>query len=383
MRNRYTLVWSIVGVVLGGCAERDLTAPELATELDPSFSQNGGGSPGAVYTMTNSAAGNAVLVFDRSSDGELGSPTAYATGGSGTGAGLGSQGALILTRNGRWLLAVNAGSDEVSVFRVGSSGLTLTDRVASGGDRPISVTAHGRLVYVLHAGATSNITGFTLSHDGELSPLAGSTRPLSTAAPDPAQLEFDPHGRQIVVTEKATNRILTYEVQSDGTVAPAIVHAAAGMTPFGFTFSRNRLIVSEAFGGAANASATSSYVLGGGDLDVVSSSVGTTETAACWAVVTKNGKFAYVTNTGSGTVSGYRVANDGSLTLLDDDGVTGTTGPGSSPIDAALSVNSKFLYVLNAGNRSISAFRVQADGGLTALAAVTGLPAGSVGLAAH
>jgi 6-phosphogluconolactonase (cycloisomerase 2 family) len=382
MRKRYPVV-ALVGIVLGGCAERDPTAPEQPSDIEPAFSTSGGGNAGAVYTMTNSAAGNQVLVFPRRANGRLGSPAAYATGGAGTGSGLGSQGALILTDNGRWLLAVNAGSDDVTVFRVGHSGVTLTDRVGSGGDRPISVTAHGELVYVLNAGGASNITGFTLSSRGDLSPIEGSTRPLSTAAPDPAQLAFDPRGRQIVVTEKATNRILTYEVHGDGTVAPAIVHASAGMTPFGFTFSRNRLIVSEAFGGAPNASATSSYILSRGDVDVVSASVGTTETAACWAVVTNNGRFAYVTNTGSGSVSGYRVASNGSLTLLDGDGVTGVTGAGSAPIDAALSVNSRFLYVLNAGSHTISAFRVKSDGRLKSLTVESGLPAGSIGLAAH
>jgi len=156
-----------------------------------------------------------------------------------------------------------------------------------------------------------------------------------------------------------------------------------GATPFGFAFARNgTLVVSEAFGGAPDASALSSYRLdGAGALHVVSASVGTTETAACWVVITENGRFAYTTNTGSGTVSGYRVHHSGALSLLDPDGVTGTTGAG--PIDMALTNNSRFLYTLDGPAGGISAFRVNADGSLTAQTGVAGLPAGANGLAAR
>jgi 6-phosphogluconolactonase len=140
------------------------------------------------------------------------------------------------------------------------------------------------------------------------------------------------------------------------------------------------LIVSEAFGGAVNASAVSSYELADdGSLEVISPSVPTTETAACWIVVTRNRHFAYASNTGSGTLSGYRVSRDGGLSLLDPDGVTAVTGPG--PIDMALSVNSRFLYSLNSGDGTISAFRVNHDGSLSPLPGVTGLPSGANGLA--
>jgi 6-phosphogluconolactonase (cycloisomerase 2 family) len=138
--------------------------------------------------------------------------------------------------------------------------------------------------------------------------------------------------------------------------------------------------VSEAFGGAAGASAASSYELAeDGDLQVISPSVPTTETAACWVIVTRNGRFAYVSNTGSGTISGYRVVRNGTLHLLNDDGVTGTTGPG--PIDLAMSRSSRYLYSLNSGDGTISAFRVNANGSLNALPGVSGIPAGANGLA--
>jgi 6-phosphogluconolactonase (cycloisomerase 2 family) len=309
------------------------------------------------------------------------------TGGLGTGSGLGSQGALVLSDNQRWLFAVNAGSNEVSLFSVSNQGLSLSDTIASGGELPLSLTVSGNLLYVLNGGGSGNITGFMIANNGELSPIADSTRHLSNegvgAAPGPAQISFAPDGHQLIVTEKATNLILTYQVGQDGRPSTATAQASAGETPFGFEFSkRNTLIVSEAFGGAAGASAVSSYALNDGNLQTVSASVPTHQTAACWLVVTGNGKYAYTTNTGSSTVTGYAVANDGSLGLLDGDGVTGHTTPGGAPIDAALSRNSQYLYVLSGGTNTVTAFEVGADGSLTSIGDVN-IPAGSVGIAAR
>ena len=141
------------------------------------------------------------------------------------------------------------------------------------------------------------------------------------------------------------------------------------------------LIVSEAFGGGIDASAVSSYTFGtNGALSVVSASVPTTETAACWVAVTNNGKFAYAANTGSASVTGYRV-DKASLSILNTDGKTGNTG--TTPIDAAVSRNSQFLYTLTDGSHTISAFTVrQDDGSLSPVSGAAGLPVGTVGLAA-
>jgi 6-phosphogluconolactonase (cycloisomerase 2 family) len=326
--------------------------------------------------MDNAAAANHVLAYSRGADGSLSFLGEFDTGGIGTGGGLGNQGALVLSSGGRWLFACNAGSDEISVFRVTPHGLELTDKVGSGGRRPISLALHRNLLYVLNAGGlvgdVDNVTGFLFS-DGELSPLADSTRSLSADNTDPAQINFSPDGNVLVVAEKATSIIDTYTVNDDGLIDEHQQFASVGQTPFGFAFRRDTLIASEAFGGAVNASAVSSYELADdGSLQVISPSVPTTETAACWIVVTRNGRFAYASNTGSGTVSGYSVSSGGSLSLLDADGVTGVTGLG--PIDMALSVNSHFLYALNSGDGTISAFRVNHDGSLSSLPGVAGIP---------
>lgn len=361
---------------------REATSPTDPMLRSASLSK-GGSDVGAVYTQSNSAAGNAVIVFGRSADGSLTPAGSFATLGNGTGAGLGSQGAVTLSDDGEFLFAVNAASNSITSFAVDGTSLTRISTVASGGTLPISITVHDDLLYVLNAGGTENITGFRISSAGGLTQLAGSSRPLSGTGVGPAQVGFDPSGRSLVVTEKNTNRIDVYAVGRNGYASAPTVNPSAGQTPFGFAFNQHGvLIVSEAFGGAVDASAVSSYTLGGGgSLSVVSASVPTTETAACWVAVTNNGKFAYAANTGSASVTGYEVRKGG-LEILNANGKTGNTGV--TPIDAAVSRNSQFLYTLTAGSHAISAFSVrQNDGSLTGVSGAGGLPVGTVGLAAR
>ncbi len=333
-----------------------------------------------VYTMSNATSGNAVLVFEQRGD-TLVPAGSFPTQGTGSGGGLGNQGAIALSEDGETLLAVNAGSNEVSVFQVHEHGLRLTDKVSSGGVSPISIAIHEDWVYVLNGGGTGNITGFLLTKHDTLTPIPGSTRSLSGQATAPAQIEFNPEGDTLVVTEKATQIIDTYTVDEDGVATGPFSQPSSGATPFGFSFNkRGVLIVSEAFGGRANASAVSSYVLRKGVLGLRSGSVPDFQSAACWIVVTRNGKFAYTSNTGSNNISSYRVGRDGTLTLLE--AVAAATG--AAPIDMALSGNSKTLYVLNAVARTIDVFRVDRwNGELTLLSSLSGLPAGANGLVAR
>jgi 6-phosphogluconolactonase (cycloisomerase 2 family) len=182
-----------------------------------------------------------------------------------------------------------------------------------------------------------------------------------------------------VVTEKATSTIDTYIVGPDGLASDPISHPSSGATPFGFDFGkRGELIVSEAFG------AVSSYLaVPDGSLPVITASAPTHQAAPCWIVVTQNGQFAYTTNAGSGAISGYCIAPDGSLQLLHADGITAITGSGTTPVDMAQSINSRYLYVLLRGSGAIGAFQVQADGRLSFLGAAGTLPASVTGLAAR
>ena len=335
-----------------------------------------------MYTMSNASSGNAVLAFEQRGD-TLIPAGSFPTQGTGSGGGLGNQGGMVLSDDGETLFFANAGSDEVSIFRVHDNGLTLADKVSSGGVRPISIAVHEDWVYVLNAGGSGigNITGFVLTSRDTLKPIPGSTRPLSGPATAPAQVEFNPEGDTLVVTEKATNIIDTYTVDDYGIATGPVSHASSGITPFGFSSNkRGILIVSEAFGGAANASAVSSYALHKGSLRLLSASVPDLQSAVCWIVVTKNGKFAFGSNTGSNNISSYSVGRDGTLTLLAS--VAASTG--AAPIDMALRGNSKFLYVLNATAHSIDVLRVdRGNGQLTQVTSVSGLPTGANGLVAR
>jgi 6-phosphogluconolactonase len=333
-----------------------------------------------VYTSTNGAAGNKVLVFDRAGDGSLSPAGSIATGGNGTGGGLGNQGALAVSKGGRFLYVVNAGSDSISTFKLRHGDLKLADVTPSGGDQPISLTVRRGLLYVLNAGS-GTIAGFTSAHNGGLSPLAGSTEPIGGAGP--AQVEFSTDRRTLVVTNKDTNTIDTFAVGADGTPGPAQSQPSEGDTPFGFGFDkRGHLIVSEAFGGAPGASAVSSYSLdSSGLLTTISPSVPDHEAAACWIAITKNGRFAYTTNTGSGSISSYSIDRDGSLGLLEQ--VAAATGTGSAPTDMAQTSSSRLLFALLPGTGEVASYRVAGDGGLTPVDQAGGVPASASGLAAR
>ena len=337
-----------------------------------------------VFTSTNAVAGNELLVYAPAAAGGLTLQARLSTSGNGTATGLGNQGAVTLSRSGRHLFVVNALSNSVSTFAVRRGGVTLQSSVESGGLRPVSVTEHDGIVYVLNADGAGNVTGFR-NVGGTLKPLPRSTQPLSAAGgTGPAQVGFSPDGDVLLVTEKATNKLTSYRVGDDGRIGAPVVTASAGMTPFGFAFDRRgHALVSEAFGGAANASALSSYGFDDGAPalpSVVSASVGTTQTAACWVVVTPDGRHAYTTNTGSGTISSYAVQRrSGKLAL--SLGIAATSGAG--PIDAAIAGDGRKLFVLNAGSHTLSAFTVGRDGSLANDGGADGLPAGATGLAAN
>lgn len=337
---------------------------------------------GKVFTSTNGAAGNELLVYDSARAGALRLVSRLSTAGLGTGGGLGNQGAVTLSEDGRFLYVVNAGSHTVATFRVRRGGLELSSVVASGGLRPVSVAEHDGLVVVLNADGAGNVSALRNRH-GMLEQVPGGTQPLSAAGGTaPAQVAFGEGGRVLIVTEKATDKLTTYRVHRNGSLSAPVVTASSGMTPFGFAVDRRgTVLVSEAFGGGAGASALSSYVFGDHDVrpQLVSASVPSGQSAACWVVVTPDGRYAYVTNTASGNVSSYTIGHRGQAAL--GQAVAATTDAG--PIDAAIAPRGRLLFVLNGAGRTIQSFKIGTDGTLTTAGRVEGLPAGSNGLAAN
>jgi 6-phosphogluconolactonase len=340
---------------------------------------------GHLYVNGNTAGTNTIVAFDRHADGSLtpmpGSP--FAAGGAGTGKGIGSQGALQITSDGKYLLAVDAGSDQISVLRINKDGELNPvggGPVPSGGVEPVSIAVHGSLVYVANAGnGGTNYSGFTLNPGGHLRPLAGSTVPLP-AASSPGDVLFNGDGTRLIGAEVGTSVIDSFVVGADGllTAAPGSPFAAQGPGPFGSEFrptDPTQLFVSNAHGGSGNG--TVSVFSDGSDGTL--SSIGASpfpdfQTAPCWVEISHDGQFLFTVNTASNNISRYSIAADGSLSLL------GSTSLGSANVgaeDARLGPNGGTLWVVDTGAGAVSAFAV--DGGnLTQLpSSPTALPAGS------
>jgi 6-phosphogluconolactonase len=338
------------------------------------------GSTGAVFVMTNAAGQNAVIVYTRGADGSLQEGQTFRTGGRGSGGAtdpLASQGSLTLSQDHTLLFAVNAGSGDISVFRIQGTGLALVERVPCGGSEPVAVTQHGSLVYVLNAGGASSVVGFHLNQAGELKRIPAALSYLSAGNSGAASLTFSPDGSWLLVTEKITGNIDAFQVQTDGALSSIVSSPSAGPGLFGVLFAPNGTALATETGpaGGTNASAISSYaVQSNGSLSTVSASVPTLAAATCWHVVTPDGRFVYTSNAGSATISGFSIGSAGTLTALSGT-VVGTNPAGSTNLDLALSSDGKFLYTLNSGTGTVSIFGVNQDGTLSTLGYATGVPA--------
>ena len=333
---------------------------------------------GAVYVQTNDT-NNEVVVFARGADGTLSRGGTFSTGGRGTGVPhLTSQGSVVLTGDGRSLLVANAGSDDVSLVSVGDGGLQLVG-VTPTGTAPKSIAEHDGLVYVLNTGEPGLIA-FRLGMNS-LEPVAGSERSLPSNA-DPAQVGLTPDGRVLLVTERGTDSIVAFPVGADGLLGEPVRIPSSGPTPYGFAVSQaGTLVVTEAFRAEKGAAAVSSYTVGDGSVEPVTRSVGNGRTEVCWAVIMKDGRYAFTTNFADGAVSRYAIAEDGSLTL--EDAVAGTAVEGQTGLrDEDLTGDGRFLYAIDAGAGHLFGWAVGIDGTLTPVGWREGLPPTVAGLAA-
>jgi 6-phosphogluconolactonase len=350
---------------------------------------------GHVYVNDNTAGTNTIGAFDRHADGTLtpmpGSP--FAAGGAGTGSPVGSQGSLQVTSDGRYLLAADAGSNEISVLRIRPDGTLRAvsgSPVSSGGTEPVSIAVHDGLVYIANEGAPvtgsgSNYTGFTLNSGGHLIPLADSTIPLPATAL-PGDILFNPTGTSLIGIEVGTTVPSTFLIDSflvgDGgylTPAAGSPFPAQAAGPFGSEFSPTNpgnLYVSNAHAGAGNGSVSAFSVAGTGVL----SSIGASpyfdgQTAPCWVEISHDGKYLFAVNTGSTSISSYSILADGSLSYL-----TSTpfkSGLGIRPFDARLDPSDENLYVVDAALKAVSIFAVS-GGTLTELpSSPAALPTGA------
>ncbi|KND27943.1 hypothetical protein IQ63_34660 [Streptomyces acidiscabies] len=335
----------------------------------------------AVFVQANELDGNTIRVFARAEDGTLTAAGRYATGGKGGDQvdaptdSLASQGSLVHA-DGR-LFAVNAGSNTLTSFQVHGRKLTNRQVIGTGGDFPASVTVHGSLAYVMNAGGAGSVQGFRITPEG-LKALPGSRRSLGLTnakvplfSSSPGQVAFTPDGRSLVVTTKSANTIEVFPLDRAGVPAHRpVVTRSAGEVPFAITFDKaGRMLVAE----AKDSTVTTYAVRRDGRLKVLQQPLPNGQNTLCW--LERAGDFFYGGNTGNSTVTGYRTDHRGKLALTAPTGVATPPSPQSQGvIDLAVTPDQKFLYVQNALSGTVDGFRVAHDGSLTKVTTVSGLP---------
>ena len=343
----------------------------------------------AVFAMTNNPDQNEILSFTRAGDGQFYEGSHYNTGGRGSGGvndPLESQGSLTFSTDRSLLFAANAGSGDVTVFRIHNGRLFIADREASGGSSPVAVAQYGNRVYVLNQGGAGSVVAFQLLGNGHLRQIDNSTRFLSANATGGASISVSPNGRFLAVVERLANNIDIFPIHADGTPGAAVVNASPGPGAFSARFAPNgKLIVSETGpAGGQNASAISSYTVNSdGTITAVSQSVPTLGAANCWNAFTPDGRFVYASNAGTSNISGFAIGLDGSLTPIGNT-VVGSNPPGSVNLDIAVSSDGDSLFTLNATAGTIGVFPIRSDGTLDQPTELQGLPvhAGENGIAA-
>jgi 6-phosphogluconolactonase len=328
---------------------------------------------GHAYVNDNTAGTNTVAGFDRHADGSLtpmaGSP--FAIGGAGSGDGLGSQGAIQASPDGRYLVAVDAGSSQLSVLRLDRAGTPhLVGRpVSSHGVRPVSVTiSRKNLVYVANVGdGGSNYTGFRLHDDGRLSALPKSTVPVPEGS-GVGDVFFNSTADRLVGTRDNTSLIDSFAVRHDGRLVAAAgsPFPAQSLGPIGAEFrptNPSQLFVSNAHAGAGNGTVSAFDVDRTGVLTAIGAATPNGQTAPCWVEISHDGRYLFAVNTASATISSFRINRDGSLVLL----ANTPFRVGQGAVDARLSPDGSTLSVTGGSGHVVSTFAV--DGGhLTELA---------------
>lgn len=375
-------------VALAAAITASLVLPNRSAQARPH------GFAGAVFAMTNETDGNRIVRYGRASNGRLTRLGSVSTHGRGIGVDTDTQGPLRLSADHNYLYAVNPGSDSISVFAVRGAELKLL-QVVDAGDQPLSLTISGRRLYSLDGSVAGNgIRGFRMGPNGTLKEMRNSFRLLSSPIAVPGDIEFGPDGRTILVTQKTTNALLSpvdaidaFRIGNDGyATAMPKRNASYGLRPFSLAFrSDGKLAAVESFNAAPTVSAVSSYSLGGdGKISVISGSVPNGQTDVCWVVISKDQRYAFTSNFGSGTISTYRFDASGALTLLN--GAAASFGDMSQPVDSCLSTDGRYLYQLLRGAGAVAAMRIEPNAGLTPIGITGGdLPVadGASGLAAY
>ncbi len=336
-----------------------------------------------VYTMTNQADDNSIVLFVRNANTGFQQFGQISTGGLGLDGNLGSQNPFIFTTDENYMLVTNPGSNDVTVMQLFFGVIpNPIQTIPSGGERPLSLAMNGNTVYVLNQGAPAGVTGFTFS-GGQLTPIPGASYALSDPDANPGQVQFGPLGETLLVTERGTDRIAVFPVQAGGTLGTPNFVDSPGSTPFGFDFTGTTMVLSEASPVPANTSSVSSFLLNpaAAALQTVSSALPTSQDQACWIEITANGRYAYSSNTPSESISGYRVMDDGALVPLTANSVVASTAGLGGARD--IYIENGVLFGVLSGAGSMVALRVLPGGELSQPVSFGSFAPGAAGVLAR
>ncbi|NUO41668.1 MAG: beta-propeller fold lactonase family protein [Streptomyces sp.] len=375
-------------IMIGGAALATVAAATVAVSLASAgqYGASGAGADRAVFVQGNELNGNTIHVFARDGQGKLKPAGSYATGGRGGDQvdaptdSLASQGSLVYDDASELLLAVNAGSGTLTAFRADGTKLGRRQIMDTGGDFPSSVAVRGKIAYVLNAGGKGSVQGFRITTKG-LVPIRGSFRSLdlaNEAVPrfdtSPGEVEITPDSRNLVITTKGNNTIEVFPLKRNGLPAAAkpVVNKSAGNVPFAISFDRSggRMLVAE----AERSTVTTYQVRPNGELKVLQKPLANGQEVLCW--LERAGDHFYGGNTGNSTVTGYRMDKHGRLALTNEVGLaTPPSSKSQGVIDIAVTKDAKFVYVQNATSGTVDGFRVEKNGSLTKVTTTEGLPA--------
>ncbi len=384
---------------------------------------------GAVYAQSNKFGGNSIVGYGQNADGTLTFINEFFTGGLGAafdgGEGLDpliSQDSLIATADNRFLLNVNAGSDTITSFKVNQDfTLTKVSEASTGGVGPNSIAYHSAgLVYVSNIDADGlfngepdqqgSVAGFTLSDQGVLTAIPGSTRNLGNR---PADVRFSPSGEHLLISSinagsstlasGDTGQLVVFGVQNDGNLTNTILDSAASTLPdnaegrnlasaIGFDVvdrgGREFVVLTEArefqpdgsppaFANLQTGSVSTYELNDDGSLTAIDTdalagdSFTDGQRTTCWIDFSPDGTTFYVSNALDSTISSYTLNDDGTVTLIEEVAVAGSPPLGTTPqeafastdgfIDLSISKDGNFLYQLFGLDGTIGAYQIDAD----------------------
>ncbi|WP_284617207.1 lactonase family protein [Aquabacterium humicola] len=360
----------------GGGGDDDTAAPASPTPMVAAANQ--------LYTQTNDST-NAIVQFNRGADGRLTRAASVPTGGTGTNGiringssgpnTLGSQFSVVAVASERLLIAANGGDNSLSVFSLDTATgrPTLLRNTRTAGLRPNSLAVNGPVVYSSFLGGTLQLGAYRMAADGSLAQIGlynvAQMSGLNPAQVAPTQILLSPDRRFLMVSPgTASNAVLSFPINADGTLGNPVANTTDLTTPFAGQFVRttggSTVYLST---GISGVSLTAYDLSSTGRLSQRSQAAATGVGAPCWLVVTPDGRYAYVGN-GSGSISSYAIGADGTLTLLraiaaEEPSVL--MGVNSVAGDSWVSGDGRYLYSTYLGADKVVTYAIAADGSLS------------------